>query len=120
MATVDVLTVPGSFDIPLLAKRLAESNHYEAIVAAGLIVDGGIYHHEFVSSAVIDGLMRVQLDTDTPVISAVLTPHQFQETEPHIRFFSEHFIIKGQEAARACAEIVDNLRALEGKSGVAA
>lgn len=110
--TVDTYKVPGAFDIPLLAKKLAESGQYEAIIAAGFIVDGGIYRHEFVSSAVIDGLMRVQLDTGTPVISCVLTPHQFQETEAHIKFFTEHFVVKGGEAARACAAIIENVRAI--------
>ncbi|MEQ8194538.1 MAG: 6,7-dimethyl-8-ribityllumazine synthase [Rhodospirillales bacterium] len=110
--STDFYKVPGSYDIPLLAKKLAGSGKYEAVVAAGFIVDGGIYRHEFVSHAVIDGLMRVQLETDVPVISAVLTPHRFQEEETQIRFFTEHFLIKGQEAARACAEIIANLRSL--------
>ncbi len=113
-ALVDFYTVPGAFDIPLLVKKLAESENYEAIVATGFIVDGGIYRHDFVSSAVIDGLMRVQLDTGVPVISAVLTPHNFQETEPHEKFFRDHFVIKGGEAARACSQIIANVRQVAG------
>ena len=109
---IEAFSVPGAFDIPLQAKKLADSARFEAIVAAGFIVDGGIYRHEFVSSAVINGLMRVQLDTGTPVISCVLTPHQFQETETHIKFFTEHFVAKGQEAALACAAIIENMRAI--------
>ena len=99
--TIKVFKVPGAYDIPLLAKRLAETGAYDAIVASGFVVDGGIYRHDFVSSAVIDGLMQVQLETDVPVLSAVLTPHQFQETEPHMAFFQEHFVTKGKEAADA-------------------
>ncbi len=98
---VEVFKVPGAFDIPLLAKRLAQTGSYAAIVASGFVVDGGIYRHDFVASTVIDGLMQVQLETDVPVISAVLTPHQFQETGPHITFFQEHFVTKGKEAAEA-------------------
>lgn len=64
----------GAFEIPLHTRRLAESGSYDAIVAAGLVVDGGIYRHEFVAEAVIGGLMQVQLETGVPVISAVLTP----------------------------------------------
>ncbi len=71
---IDFFEVTGAFEIPLHAMRLAENGAYDAIVAAGLVVDGGIYRHEFVADAVINGLMRVQLDTGVPVISAVLTP----------------------------------------------
>jgi 6,7-dimethyl-8-ribityllumazine synthase len=54
-AQVDCFEVTGAFEIPLHAQRLATSGTYDAIVAAGLVVDGGIYRHEFVASAVIDG-----------------------------------------------------------------
>src|ERR1700690_2425180 len=59
---VDFFRVTGAFEIPLHAKRLAAPGRYSAVVAAGLVVDGGIYRHEFVAEAVIQGLMRVQLD----------------------------------------------------------
>ncbi len=106
---VDCFEVTGAFEIPLYAQRLATSGTYDAIVAAGLVVDGGIYRHEFVASAVVDGLMRVQLDTGVPVISAVLTPHHFHEHETHRAFFFEHLETKGVEAARACAHTIDAL-----------
>ena len=73
---------------------------------------GGIYRHDFVAHAVIDGLMRVQLDTGVPVISAVLTPHHFHEHAEHRRYFSEHFVVKGGEAARACLATVAALARL--------
>jgi 6,7-dimethyl-8-ribityllumazine synthase len=106
---IDFFEVTGAFEIPLHAMRLAESGTYDAIVAAGLVVDGGIYRHEFVADAVINGLMRVQLDTGVPVISAVLTPHHFHEHETHRAFFFEHLEAKGTEAARACAHTVNAL-----------
>jgi len=109
---VDLFEVTGAFEIPLHAKRLAESGRYDAVVAAGLVVDGGIYRHEFVAEAVIDGLMRVQLDTDVPVFSAVLTPHHFHEHAEHERFFHDHFEVKGREVARACADTVASLARL--------
>ena len=99
---IDFIEVPGALEIPLRAKLLAVSGEYAAVVTAGLIVDGGIYRHKFVSSAVIDGLMRVQLDTGVPVFSAVLTPQDFlSDGQPE--FFKEHFVIKGVEAAQTCA-----------------
>ena len=56
------------------AKLLAKTGKYAVIVAAGFVVDGGIYRHEFVSETVIGALMRIQLDTEIPIISVVLTP----------------------------------------------
>ena len=109
---VEHFDVPGAFEIPLLARRLAESGHYDAIVAFGLVVDGGVYRHDFVATAVIDGLMRVQLDTEVPVMSAVLTPRDFHDHEDHVRFFREHFVKKGTEVAQACLQTMAYLRKL--------
>ena len=100
--TIDLYDVPGAYEIPLHAQLLARSGRYDAIVACALVVDGGIYRHDFVAHAVIDGLMQVQLDTGVPVISAMLTPKDFHEHADHLKFFSEHFVKKGAEAARAC------------------
>src|ERR1700722_4079053 len=71
-ARIDLFEVPGSFEIPLHAQLLAKTRRYTAIVAAGLVVDGGIYRHEFVADTVIKALMDVQLRTEVPVFSAVL------------------------------------------------
>ena len=108
--SIDLFEVPGAFEIPLHAQTLARSGKYDAIVACALVVDGGIYRHEFVAHAVIDGLMRVQLDTGVPVISAVLTPKDFHEHSDHLKFFSDHFVKKGAEAARACLATIAALR----------
>lgn len=105
--SVDVFDVPGAFEMPLLAAELARTGRYAAIAAAALVVDGGIYRHDFVASAVVDGLMRAGLDTGVPVLSVSLTPHHFQETEHHIGIFRRHFVEKGREAARAALMIVE-------------
>ncbi len=104
--------VPGAFEIPLHAKKLAASGRFDAIIGCGFVVNGGIYRHEFVASAVIDGLMRAQLDTGVPVLSAVLTPRDFHDHEVHERFFLEHMKHKGEEVARACVCTIDQLRNL--------
>src|ERR1700710_1636663 len=70
---VDLFEVPGSFEIPLHAQLLAKTRRYTAIVAAGLVVDGGIYRHEFVADTVIKALMDVQLRNGVSVISVVFT-----------------------------------------------
>ena len=65
--------------------------------------DGGIYRHEFVADTVIKALMDVQLKTEVPIFSAVLTPQQFHESAAHFDFFRKHFATKGIEVAEACA-----------------
>ncbi|WP_330185317.1 6,7-dimethyl-8-ribityllumazine synthase [Nocardia sp. NBC_01503] len=100
---VDVIEVPGAFEIPLQAQRLAKSGRYAAVAACALVVDGGIYRHDFVAATVVEALMRVQLDTDVPVFSAVLTPHHFHEHEEHLTYYSRHFTVKGGELAKAIA-----------------
>jgi len=107
---IDFYEVPGSLEIPLQAKLLAKTGKYATIVAAGFVVNGGIYRHEFVAQTVIDALMRVQLDTEVPIISLVLTPQNYHEHDAHQKFFHEHFKIKGAESAVACVKTLENLR----------
>jgi 6,7-dimethyl-8-ribityllumazine synthase len=114
-ARVDLFEVPGSFEIPLHAQLLAKTRRYTAIVAAGLVVDGGIYRHEFVADTVIKALMDVQLRTEVPVFSAVLTPQQFHESAAHFDFFRKHFATKGIEVAEACANTLHSLERLRGQ-----
>lgn len=102
---VEVVRVPGAFEIPLAAKRAIAAGA-EAVIGCAFVVDGGIYRHDFVASTVVDALMRVQLDMDVPVFSVVLTPHHYQETAVHNAFFKEHFVKKGAEAASALRAMV--------------
>jgi len=111
-ALIETFDVPGAFEIPLQASKLAQTGRYDAIIACALVVNGGIYRHEFVAAAVIDALMRVQLDSGVPVLSAVLTPRDFHEHDDHRRFFSEHFVRKGIEVAQTCLQTIANHRAI--------
>ena len=110
--SVDVYDVPGAFELPLMARELSLSDQYGAIACAALVVDGGIYRHDFVASTVVDGMMRVGLDTGVPVLSVSLTPHHFQETAHHIAIYKEHFVTKGHEAASAALGILSTRQAL--------
>ena len=112
---IDIFDVPGAFEIPLHAKRLANSGRYAAIVGCALVVDGGIYRHEFVADTVIKALMDVQLRTEVPIFSAVLTPQQFHESAAHLDFFRRHFALKGVEVAEACANTLLSLERLRGQ-----
>ena len=102
---VDVFDVPGAFELPLFSRDLAATGKYAAVAAAAFVVDGGIYRHDFVAQAVVDGLMRAGMDTGVPVLSVSLTPHHYQETDHHNGIFRAHFVEKGREAARAALMI---------------
>jgi len=109
---IDVYQLPGALEFPLHCKKLAASGRYDAIACAALVVDGGIYRHEFVAHAVLQGMMDVMLETEVPIISAVLTPQQFHEHQVHHDFFHDHLVTKGREAADAVVNTVANLRAI--------
>ena len=103
---IDVIPVPGAYEIPLQAKLLAKSGKYSAIAGSALVVDGGIYRHDFVAQTVCNAIMQVQLETEVPVLTAVLTPHNFHEHDEHKDYFSRHFIKKGAELANACDQAI--------------
>ena len=113
---VDVFDVPGAFEMPLMAKTLAMTGGYSAIACAAFVVDGGIYRHDFVAQSVVDGLMRVGLDTDVPVLSVSLTPHHYQETEHHNAIYNAHFVENGREAAVAALSILEARTGLQDKA----
>jgi 6,7-dimethyl-8-ribityllumazine synthase len=98
---VDVVAVPGSLEIPLQAQLRAKTGLYDGIVVAGFVIDGGIYRHDFVAQAVLDSVMKIQLEREMPIIYAVLTPHHFHDNSTHEAFFADHLKKKGVEAANA-------------------
>ncbi len=110
---VEFFSAPGSLEIPLMAKKLAKTGRYAAVCASGLVVDGGIYRHEFVAQAVLHGIVQTALETEVPVLSAVLTPHHFHEHVVHEEFFKEHMETKGKELAEACVAIIARLSAVD-------
>lgn len=109
---VEFFSAPGSLEIPLMAKKLAKTGKYAAVCVSGLVVDGGIYRHEFVAQAVLQGIVQTSLETELPILSAVLTPHHFHEHAAHEDFFREHMVTKGKELATACLSIMENLAAV--------
>ncbi|MGA7071782.1 6,7-dimethyl-8-ribityllumazine synthase [Bradyrhizobium sp.] len=108
-AHIDVFEVPGAFEIPLHVQLLAKTRRYTAIVAAGLVVDD-----DSIAETVIRALMEVQLRTEIPVFSAVVTPQQFRETAD-ADFLRRHFASKGAEVAAACANTLLSLERLRGQ-----
>jgi len=109
---IEHFSVPGSLEIPLMARKLARTGRYAAVCASGLVVDGGIYRHDFVAQAVLHGIVQTSLETGVPVLSAVLTPHHFHEHAVHAEFFTQHMVTKGKELAEACVAIIGQLAAV--------
>ncbi len=109
----DVFKVPGGLEIPLIGLRALDGD-YDLAVGISFIVDGGIYHEEYVAQAVVDGIVNVGLGTGKPFLSVSISPqkHRFEEGNAKDEaFFVEHFVIKGREAAAAAKIMLE----LEGK-----
>jgi 6,7-dimethyl-8-ribityllumazine synthase len=76
---IDIVKVPGAFEIPLMAKKLAEKNKYDAIICLGAVIRGSTPHFEYVSSEVSKGIALVSLDFGVPVIFGVITTDTLEQ-----------------------------------------
>ncbi|HET7610431.1 MAG TPA: 6,7-dimethyl-8-ribityllumazine synthase [Rhodanobacteraceae bacterium] len=108
-ASVDVLRVPGAWELPVLAQRLAASGRYAAIVALGCVVRGETRHYEHVADECARGLMRVALDSGVPVLNGVLAVED--EADAWARAGRARGN-KGADVARAAIEMASTLRGL--------
>lgn len=106
---VDVLRVPGAWELPVVAKRLAESGRYAAIVALGCVVRGETRHYEHVADECARGLMRVALDAGVPVLNGVLAVED--EADAWARAGGVHGN-KGADVALAAIEMAALLQGL--------
>ena len=99
---IDVIRVPGAWEIPLAAGRLAAAGDHAAIIALGCVIRGDTRHYEHVADRCAEGLMRVQLDTGVPVLNGVLAVERIEDAEA--RAGGSHGN-KGEEAALAAIEM---------------
>lgn len=76
---IDVAWTPGCLEIPLVSKRLAQSDKYDAIICLGAVIRGGTPHAEYVASEVNRGISRVSLDTGLPVIQGIITADTLEQ-----------------------------------------
>lgn len=106
-SAIQVLSVPGAFEVPLAAQRAARSGRFDGIVALAAIVRGGTPHFDYVSSESIGGLGRVALECDIPVGNGVLTVDSMQQAVDRAGGTEGN---KGEEAALAAIEMVHLLR----------
>ena len=108
-ANVDVVWVPGAFELPLVAQRLATGGDVDAVICIGAVVRGDTPHFEYVAGECAAGVARVALDTGIPVIFGVLTVDTREQAFDRIGGAEGH---KGEEAAATAIEMVALLRAL--------
>ena len=100
---VTVFWCPGAFEIPLLAKRLAHSGNYDAIITLGAVIKGETYHFEVISDSVVNALQLVALESKIPVCLGVITPY----TAAQALYRSDPDQgNKGAEAANAAIEMI--------------
>ena len=104
LRSVDVAWVPGSYEIPLAAKRMALSGRYDAIVCLGAVIRGATAHFDYVAGGVASGVSAVALETNLPVIFGVLTT---DTTEQAVERAGTKAGNKGFEAAVAAIEMAD-------------
>jgi 6,7-dimethyl-8-ribityllumazine synthase len=109
-AAVDVVRVPGAWELPVAARELAVGGRHAAIVALGCVVRGDTRHYEQVADGASDGLMRVALDTGVPVMNGVLAVDRFEDAAA--RAGGRHGN-KGEEAALVAIEMADLRRKLQ-------
>ena len=106
---VDVVRVPGAWELPQVAARLAAGHRHAALVALGCVVRGETRHFEHVADRCAEGLMRVALDSGVPVLNGVLATERFEDAEA--RAGGRHGN-KGEECALAAIEMADLMERL--------
>lgn len=109
---VDVARVPGAFEIPLVAERLASSGAYGAVVALGAVVRGETSHYDHVCQAVTSGVLRASLDTGVPVLFGVLTTDTMEQALDRAGGKAGN---KGAEAAVAAIEMANLVAQVSGQ-----
>jgi 6,7-dimethyl-8-ribityllumazine synthase len=102
--SVDVVWVPGSFEIPIAAKRLALSGRYDAIICLGAVIRGATAHFDYVANGATSGISSVALEADLPVIFGVITTETIEQA---IERAGTKLANKGFEAAVTAIEMAD-------------
>ncbi|MCZ7661961.1 MAG: 6,7-dimethyl-8-ribityllumazine synthase [Thermoleophilia bacterium] len=111
-AKIEVAWVPGAFEIPLVAGRMARSGRYDAIITLGAVIRGSTPHFDYVASEVAKGVARVGLDADLPVVFGVLTTDSIEQAIERAGTKAGN---KGWEAAVSALEMADLLRGMGGQ-----
>lgn len=106
--------VPGAFELPLAAARLAASGRYDAVIALGAVIRGGTPHFDYVAGTCADGLARVALDHDLPVVFGVLTTDDVEQALERAGTGEGN---KGFDAAMTALDMIETLHAIKPEIG---
>jgi 6,7-dimethyl-8-ribityllumazine synthase len=110
---IDLAWVPGSFEIPLAAQRLARSKKYDAVICVGAVIRGNTPHFDYVAGEVTKGIAQVQLETGIPVVFGVLTTDTIEQAVERAGTKSGN---RGWDAAQAAVEMANLIKELDGPS----
>ena len=109
---IDIAWVPGSFEIPLVAQKLAQSNKYDAVVCLGTVIRGATPHFEYIAAEVSKGVAKISLDTGTPVIFGVITADTLEQAIERAGTKSGN---KGFDAAVSAIEMANLMKKIPDK-----
>lgn len=107
---VDVAWVPGAFEIPLIASKMAKSGRYDAVICLGAVIRGSTSHYDYVCSEVSKGIAHVSLETDIPVMFGVLTTDTIEQAIERAGTKAGN---KGYDVAVGAVEMVNLIRELD-------
>ena len=107
---IDLAWVPGAFEIPLVASKMAKSGRYDAVIALGAVIRGSTRHYDYVCSEVSKGVAAVAMNSDVPVMFGVLTTDTIEQA---IERAGSKAGNKGAECAQGAIEMVNLLRSME-------
>ena len=110
MASVDVAWVPGSFEIPLVAGRLAESGRYDAVICLGAVIRGSTPHFDYVASEVSKGIARINLDKGVPAVFGIITSDTIEQAVERAGAKQGN---KGWQAAITAVEMANLLKEIK-------
>ena len=108
---ISVAWVPGAFEIPLIASKMAKSGKYDAVIALGAVIRGSTSHYDYVCSEVSKGIANVALNSDVPVMFGVLTTDTIEQAIERAGTKAGN---KGADCAEGAIEMVNLIRAMEG------
>ncbi|MBA7661902.1 6,7-dimethyl-8-ribityllumazine synthase [subsurface metagenome] len=106
---IDVAWVPGSFEIPLVAKRLAQSQRYDSVICLGAVIRGGTPHFDYIAAEVSKGVAKVSLETGLPVIYGVITADTLEQA---IERAGTKMGNRGFEAAEHALEMANLIKSI--------
>lgn len=100
---IEIFQVPGSFEVPLICQKLAESKKFDGIITIGAIIKGETAHFDYIAKAAVDGVMRIMLDFGIPITFGIITTYDLAQAKARARNNKSN---KGYEAGMALVEMI--------------